>query len=214
MWDLSNAPIWAMYPHSEQTLIGVELPVDVIIEYEDDFVRECEKNGTLIGPAKLRYKGKMDGLHQLKNGETRAEENKTTSRITDAWIGQFETSHQITGYCKAMQIQYDVVCDKAKLHGLAIPLPRTYDYGGVIDQPLTRKPHQYDSWLRWVLHTYETRIKPNLDKPEEATTNTGKCYDYFRLCEFLPMCAGMDEEERKHCIEEELESYEWDPEYS
>lgn len=178
--------------------VGIEIPFDLTVysEYEQRHV--------------CRFTGRIDGLHFTDKGMTELEvvDNKTASRLDDAWASSFELSHQFTGYMQAARAMTGFQIAKGRVHGLAIPLPRTYDYGGVVTETFRRKPHQFDEWDQWFWHTYEL-WKRYKDNPSAAPKYTHSCNRYFRSCSFIPYCASPPDERPE--IYDEMVTEEWSP---
>ena len=157
-----------------------------------------------------RYRGRIDGLH-WNNKEPRqliVQENKTGSRLDAAWSLSFLMLHQITGYCVGSSLITGEPCNKALVLGMAIPLPRSYDYGGLVNEPVTREPFMVAKWLQWVWDT--TRVYEQFkDDLDGATRFTHSCNRYFRPCAMIPYCTGDDDEREQ--IMSELVYTPWDP---
>ena len=64
--------------------------------------------------------------------------------------------HQITGYCVGLSLITGLPIRKAKVTGMAIPLPRSYDFGGLVTETVKREDHLISAWLQWVWDT--TRV--------------------------------------------------------
>lgn len=183
-----------------QPFVGIEVPFDITITF-------CGG----LGPEHLRYVGRVDALVHPRNDLSRieAEENKTASRLSNAWQDSFLTSHQVTGYCVAGSKLTGVYIDECMLRGMMVPLPRTYDLEGIVNMPVTRDVHRVREWLRWVYHTYET-WKRWKDDPLNAPEYTHSCNRYFVSCSFIPLCAMADPVERALNFSL-MEHDEWNP---
>lgn len=172
--------------------VGVEQPFDLVITY-----------GTL----EFRFTGKIDAVE--KHGEEPwVHENKTASRLNDAWIASFQLAHQVTGYVVAASFLTNVNITNCRVHGLSIPLPKNYDLGGLANEDVVRKAHHIVAWLRWVRHTldiYEQFKATPMDSPQY----THSCNRFFRPCSLIPYCAGNDETKAE--IWDFLVDDEWSP---
>lgn len=173
--------VWVADKSDPTAPIGIEIPLDVTITYKiGDDVRH-----------KIRFIGTADGV-TTKDGELRLEENKTASRLGEAWAMAFHTSHQQTGYLMALSSTLGIPVNKAAVHGMAIPLPRSYDAGGLMTETVSRNESQYKAFLGWMLHIVQL-IELYGDDPLNAPQNTGACNNYFRACSLVPLCASDDE---------------------
>lgn len=198
-----------------QLYVGVEIPVDVIIEimytsdtgtvYNDEGIELPDENNITI-----RFIGKADGLHYSDRTRTtlRVHENKTASRLGDAWEMSWETNHQPTGYIIALAAMMNLPIREAEMLGTALPLPKSYTINGVSRVVVKRKEWQLEEWFKWLLHTtgiHET----HKDDPANAPQYTHSCNRYFRPCSFIPLCAT-EPEERAEMINE-MAVQEWSP---
>lgn len=220
---LSN--VWVSDKDTPSAEIGIEVPFSLFMEFSigiEDYnnlslpMREALRpHLALFKPdtdtygLTIRYTGRMDGIHVgISRGAVIPEENKTASRLDQAWRESFEMSHQITGYCIAAGVITQTTCESAVIHGLALPLPRSIDIDGVYSAPLVRHSHHKERFLNTLWHTILIWAM-HKDKPEEAPRYTHSCNRYFRPCAFLPFCTADDEEQQ--IMLTEFEKQEWDP---
>jgi hypothetical protein len=192
-WD---HPVWMRDNADPTSDVGIEIPFDMLV--------------SISGSNYLTFRltGRIDGIHYNSSGELCIHDNKTASRLGDAWANSFALSHQITGYCVAASTFIQAQIHKAEILGLAIPLPRTYDLGGYVREVVSRRDYHYARWLDWLVHTIqlERRYK---DNPYEAPKYTHSCNRYFRPCSLIPFCDADDEEQ--HRIVDEMVLDEWSP---
>lgn len=190
------------------TYLGIEQAVDVIVELE----YEHPYTGTPELVA-VRFTGKADGLHYIDRTRTRLRihENKTASRLGDAWSMSFETSHQPTGYMLAMSAMYEMQLSEALILGVCLPLPKNHAITGLERIVVRREQHHFDAWCEWLLHTYLIHEQFK-DAPLAAPQYTKSCNNYFRPCEFIPFCAS-DNDTRKDMLAD-MEVAEWSPLHS
>lgn len=183
-------------PYIRGDFVGVENAFAVIAEWDDGL--------TVV------FTGRIDGMHCYRNDHDKPfiEDNKTSSRLSDAWELSFETSHQITGYLAAASTIIGHLVDRAKVHGLQIPQPKVYS-DGVVEVDLTREGHHFDSWGKWFRHTVDLYMS-YFNDPASAPMYTHSCNRYFRPCSFIPLCVTPIEEQRT-IIEEEMVVEEWSP---
>lgn len=174
--------VWVQDKNDPTSMVGIELPIDMTVSYKlhEDYSK------------KVRFIGTADGV-TLHNGEYRLEENKTASRLGEAWSMSFWTSHQITGYLLGLSTCYGIPVHRAAVHGMSIPLPRSYDAGGLMTEVVSRNSQQMQDFLMWVLHQTQV-IETHAREPYNAPKNTGACNKWYRACMFIPLCASEGEE--------------------
>lgn len=186
--------------NSDNPFIGIEIEVDVTIEFVtlDQAVH------------KYRFIGKADGLHWMNEhmDTMRVHENKTASRLGEAWELSWETNHQPTGYIVGLSALLGVQINNALMLGTALPLPRSYELNGVSRVPVTRQEWQIREWFQWFYHTAQLH-DAFVDRPVDAPQYTHSCNRYFRPCSFIPLCASPPDE-RQEMIEE-MEVQRWSP---
>jgi len=192
-WD---HPVWMRDLSDPTSDVGIEIPFDVV----------C----TIAGERylKFRFIGRIDGIHYDANNRLTVHDNKTASRLGDAWTMAQEVNHQYTGYCVAAQVFTQDVVSRCDVLGLAIPLPRSYDYGGFAREGMQRDIHHIERWLQWLVHTI-TLTRQYTDNPFAAPKYTHSCNRYFRPCSFIPFCYSNDEDQRHMITEMEID--EWSP---
>lgn len=192
-WDQR---IWMRDVDDPTSDVGIEIPFDLVVEITGDI------------PLTFRLTGRLDGLHYNKAGNLMVSDNKTASRLNDAWSQSFLISHQITGYCAAATVFTHEPVHTAEMLGLAIPLPRTYDYGGIVREVIPRRTQHYKQWVAWMVHTVSlARLYEN--DPFNAPKYSHSCSRYFRPCIFVPFCDS--DEEEQHTMVEEMPTDEWSP---
>jgi len=185
--------VWVEDKDNPRARVGIEIPLDVTVSYAMHNVEP---------QLQLRFIGTADGLH-WRRGSLVLDENKTASRLGEAWALSFQTSHQITGYMMALSTILGVPITRAAVHGMAIPLPRTYDSGGLMTEIVSRQPAQFRDLLAWLLHLAQV-VAMHKTKPTEAPKHTGACNKYFRACPLIPLCAS-DTAERLEMFDEMIE---------
>jgi len=211
-WPWGKYPIYVQDEDDPNCLVGIEIGMEFVIEFVMHPLHELSmRRGLALVPPKsyaYKYRGRLDGLHRDSNGVLMVQENKTASRLDQAWSMSFLMSHQVTGYCVGSALLTGEACNKGLVKGMAIPLPRSYDYGGLVDEVVERPPHLIAAWMQWVWDT--TRIYEQFkDNPDAATRFTHSCNRYFRPCSLLPYCASDDDE--RETIMGEMEYAPWDP---
>lgn len=196
-WDWNRMPVWIRDASDPQSDVGIELPFDIVLSFVLD-------NGDT---REYRFVGKADGLH-ARGSEIYLHENKTASRLDDAWSQSFLLSSQITGYCLALGLWAGQPIVKAEIFGMSVPLPKNYDFGGLVRESVTRYSHHFERWFAWFLHTVELE-RAFVDNPVDAPKYTHSCNRYFRPCSMIPFCDADDEEQQR--ILAEMYHDEWSP---
>jgi hypothetical protein len=194
-WNWTH-PVWIRDPDDPTSDVGIEIPFDLVVHVSG------------MHDLQFRLTGRIDGIHYNGRKELTIHDNKTASRLNDAWSLSFALSHQITGYCAAASVFTQQVVDSAEILGLAIPLPKTYDYGGFIRETVSRRQYHYKRWVDWLVHTV-TMTRQYKDNPYDAPKYTHSCSRYFRPCMMIPFCDADDDEQR--IIVSEMENAEWSP---
>jgi hypothetical protein len=193
-WD---HPVWMRDLSDPCSDVGIEIPFDVLCDITAPHDRY-----------RIRLTGRIDGIHRDGIGRLTVHDNKTASRLGDAWSMSQEINHQYTGYCVAASVFTQDVVQRCDVLGLAIPLPRTYDFGGFARESMQRSPHHFGNWLQWLTHTVDM-TRAYTGDPYNAPKYTHSCNRYFRPCSFIPFCYAEEEEQRT--IIEEMEQDEWSP---
>ena len=191
-WD---QPVWMRDPNNPQGDVGIEIPFDLVCTFESD-------------GKQVRLTGKIDGIHVHAGDNITLHENKTASRLNDAWSSSFALASQITHYCVAASVFTMRSVRKADVLGLCIPLPKTYDYGGFVRESVTRQDHHFARWIQWLRHTIGL-AEEYADNPYDAPKYTHSCNRYFRSCSLIPFCDADDTEQRD--IINEMHHREWSP---
>jgi hypothetical protein len=194
-----NFEAWTPVVDRDSGFIGIEVPFDVVIEYDR---------------GSFRFVGKIDAIvDNTVNGEIEVHENKTGARINDAWAMSFHMSHQVTGYIQASKLilprEYGRDINSSIVHGLQIPLPRDVEIGGIVAERVTRTPENYERWLNWIIDVH-TQILKYKEDILSAPMYTHSCNRYFRPCMLIPFCVS-DREDQEIMLYDEFRDDLWDP---
>lgn len=194
-------PLGRFIPYMNDTMIGVEVPFDVTFCHNDD---------TPI----IRFVGRVDAvcMDMLRTTSKVPEvhENKTGSRIDAVWSSSFDTSHQVTGYCVAMECVLGMPIRDVVMWGLQIPVPKSSSYtDGIMRYPTSRDSEAFVEWADWVTHTLSI-IWMHEDEPTNAPMYTHSCNRYFRSCSFIPLCTET-REQRLQIYNNEMITARWNP---
>lgn len=181
--SLKEWPIYVQDRSDPSSFVGIEFAFDFVVTFHDGL--------------QVRFVGRIDGLHCHNNGtEVWPHENKTASRLDLSWLQSFRTSHQITGYMLFAGAKLNVPTRWGMVHGAAIPLPKSYDFGGIVRETVERQEHHIRTWETWVrdgIRQYEEWK----DNPYDAPKRTHSCNRYFRTCQYIDFCTSRraDQEE-------------------
>jgi hypothetical protein len=205
-WDFHRHPVWMRDADDPTSDIGVEIPFAIKIQpYTNDGFSYYEDYELMP----FIYTGRIDGLHcaAQDSEELIIQENKSASRLDDAWRMSFDMSHQVTGYCVAGSLHTNTSISRGLVLGLALPLPR-YASDGLSIVDVYRDSHMKARWLQWL--EYTTGIyNAYKDNPMTAPKHTHSCNRYFRPCSMIPFCASDDQEQRDMLTQ--MVTDEWSP---
>lgn len=198
-WDFSTQ-IWVRDLNNPTSDIGVEIAFDTTAELHH-----------LYGSNYFRLTGIIDGISvsQTSEGQLIIEENKTASRLGDAWSMPFHINSQPTIYLLAASAFTKQEVNHARIIGLAIPIPKSSAAMPMIVERVTRKIHHYQDFVAWLFHTIDMYERYQ-DNPHAAPRFTHSCNRYFRPCSFIPFCDA-DPEEQKQMIENDFVENVWTP---
>lgn len=185
---------------SEQEVVGIEIPIDVTVEF-------ILHDGSV---ERYRFIGRADGIHWKDETQTaiRIHENKTASRLGDAWEASHLMSHQHTGYMIGLSTLLERTIRDTLVLGSALPLPKSFALGGLSRVPVTRQDYEIIDWFDWFLHTVHIHDRYAHD-PTNAPHYTHSCNRYFRPCAFISFCASPPED-RQQMIDEMVDEV-WSP---
>ena len=98
--------------------------------------------------------------------------------------------------------------ERAKSMGLCIPLPKSYEYGGILEPVVRREDRHIAKWLEWfdfIASLYE-EFK---DNPFDAPMFSHSCGRYFRMCMMQPFCDS-DRADQEQMVKEMIDD-KWTP---
>ena len=175
-YDYARYPVLVLDHNDPHSFVGIETPVVLYCAFEiDSDIVECLVVGIL------------DGMHYDIRDLNRfiVNENKTASRINEAWLESFRVDHQISMYALMASLVLHKEITDVHVYGSPIPLGR----GRTQKQPLKRHMSDYLSELtQWILTalTYHETFKT---RPMEAPRYTHACRRYNSMCSMIPVCA-------------------------
>lgn len=199
-FDMKRYPIWIRDHTNPMSDVGIEIPYDIIVNL-------CFSGKTSPSTElKRRFTGILDAL-VMDGNDLMVDENKTGARLDDAWLAQWQLSHQITGYCIAANTFTGLECHRARVVGMRIPIGKVL-FEGIRVEPVNRASFQYEDWAKWFIHSVEM-FETFKDDIKQAPRYTHSCNRYFRPCSLTSYC-GSDEEERTRILEEMIHD-KWSP---
>jgi len=180
LYKWENWPIWVADKKDPTKAVGIEQVFDVVLEYAD---------GRLV-----RFIGTVDGLilNARRDNRPTLDENKTASRLDDAWKFSFDMTHQVTGYIACARTIFALPISHSRITGLKIkPTNRGED---IYVMEVSRTDDSILHWARWVRHTVDlAELYTPIDKDgapdiEALPRYTHSCNRYFRPCSLIPFC--------------------------
>jgi hypothetical protein len=222
-WDFDAAPIFVANEDDPTTPVGIEIIFDIVVSFKFSLSVWTSTIRHVMQPPEgcvefvddevvvsFRFVGRIDGLHWHNIAGTLSlycHENKTASRINEAWRLGYVLTHQVTGYCVAATLFSGIEVSDAFILGLQIPLPKNY-IDGLEVLPLQRDTASIERWVTWLWTTLEVMWR-YCDSPIDAPKFTHSCNRYFRPCAFMAFCQG-DREDQEAMLEEMVDDY-WTP---
>lgn len=204
-WDCARYPVWVRDVNDPHSDVGIEIPFAVKVTGHG-LVLPDGGDGIVD---QFIYTGRIDGLHHTAPGsaDLLVQENKTASRLDDAWRMSFDMSHQVTGYCVAGSLFAGADIDRGLVIGLSLPLPK-YAHEGLAMEAVRRLPFMKARWLSWLEYTVGIHDTYR-DDVINAPRHTHSCNRYFRPCSMIPFCAS-DEQDQRDMLTQ-MVTEEWSP---
>jgi hypothetical protein len=194
----TKEPIWVADEADPTKPIGVEMNVDMIVEYDP-----------ALPP--IRYIGRADRLQWTNEDKQaiRIVDIKTTSMNMEAsWEAGFTLSYQFTGYAVFAALLTGHPVWHCGVHGLRLPIPVRSPMNGIRIIKFDRGEHHIEQWRQWIGFCVATK-NMYVDEAWNAPKFTHSCNRFFRPCPLLPLCdqSAADAEQ----IFNEMEVKEWNP---
>lgn len=171
---MDRNPIWVQSATDPVALVGIEIPFDIVV---DEIIR---------------FIGTIDGICVHLSG-VRLEENKTASRIDDAYRKSFMVKFQPTGYTIAGRLITNVSITQTKVIAIKIKQSRSpEDFVPFVEH---RDEESFIQWHNTLMFCHELteRYKNNY---LNAPMFTHSCNRYFRPCGFIDLCAASMEDQK------------------
>lgn len=130
----------------------------------------------------LQYGGRFDMLATDSNGRYYIVDEKTASKLGEAWYAQWDLDSQMSGYIWATKQKVDAEV-MAQIRGISI---LRNDYGHV-EVPIVRTNWMLEEWQEQLLHDVERMIRCYKAKWFDKALN-GQCVAYGRDCDYKKLC--------------------------
>lgn len=184
---MKNNLIWVADKNDPTAPVGIEQVFDVMITWRGKTVR---------------YIGTIDGIvcQPQYPGTMMVDENKTASRLDEAWREAYKVKSQPTGYIFVAKMLTGLEGTKVRMIGTKIKQTRSNeDYSAFIEE---REPYQLVDWARSLFFAADI-VEQYGDRPLEAPQFTHSCNRYFRACAFVDLC-GAEPEDRLDMFENSM----------
>jgi hypothetical protein len=166
--------IWVSNPNDPTTPVGIEIPFDLVV---DDAIR---------------YIGTIDAICEHTTG-LRNEENKTASRLDEAWREAFRVKFQPNGYNVAATLVTGVPITRTKVIGIKIKQTRSVeDFTQFVEE---RDEEKINDWYKTLLYTHDLATAYS-GRSLDAPMFTHSCNRYFRPCGLIDLCSGSHEDQK------------------
>ncbi len=165
-------PVWVQNKDDPTALVGIELAFDMVVD------------------EKIRYIGTIDGIsdQSAKGNPPRLEENKTASRLDEAFRESFRVKTQPTGYTVAGRlITGNNEITETKIIG--VKLKQTRSHEDMLSFVEDRDDDKIAAWHNSLMFTHRLS-EEFIDDPLNAPMFTHSCNRYFRPCGFVDLCSA------------------------
>lgn len=162
--------IWVADPNDPTAPVGIEYTFDMVIDNA------------------IRYIGTIDGItiHHPR-GLTRLEENKTASRLDEAWREAFRVKFQPTGYTIAGRLLTGKEIVENKIIGIKVKQTRSSeDFLAFVEHRDEETFYPFYQTLQYTHRLATEYAGRSLDAP----MFTHSCNRYFRPCGFIDLCCA------------------------
>jgi len=168
--------IWIADPKDPTAPVGIEYTFDMVVDNA------------------IRYIGTIDGITiHTPRGVTRNEENKTASRLDEAWRESYRVKFQPTGYTIASRLLTGEEIIENKIIGIKVKQTRSSE-----DFLMFVEHRDVDTWSDFyntLLYTHKLALEyagNNLNAP----MFTHSCNRYFRPCGFIDLCCASQDDQQ------------------
>lgn len=161
--------------------------------------------------AALRYAGRYDMLATDRALRHFVVDEKTTGKLGDSWIAQWDLDAQMTGYVWAVQKELETRSDKvlgqvevlAQVRGISI---LKYEFGHV-EIPVVRSRYMVERWYQQLVHDIHRMIVEYKTGMWDMALGTA-CVPYGRICDYAKLCKSANPE---RLIEGNYSEVVWNP---
>lgn len=181
--------VGALRYYFEQWPLGADglTPVDGGIEYMFNIELPLQHPDT---EKPLQYAGRFDMLATDTNGRYYVVDEKTTSRLGDSWVAQWDLDAQMTGYIWAARFKTPAESEiLAQVRGISI---LKNDYGHV-EIPVVRSAWMIKRWYEQLFLDVLRMVECyQLGRWDFALGNA--CVPYGRACDYAMLCKSPNPE--------------------
>lgn len=184
------------WPLGEDGLTPVEDGIECMFDFE---IPIAHPDTDIL----LRYAGRYDMLASDSNGRLYVVDEKTTSRLGESWVSQWDLDTQMTGYIWSVQQQIksnwhyagNTFVDEmpeimAQIRGLSI---LKNDFGHV-EIPIIRPQWMIDRWYKQLLRDVILWRDAYLANEFGLALHSNACTSYNRPCDYATLCLSPNPE--------------------
>lgn len=179
MRRMDDNPIWVADPFEATAPVGIELPFDIVVTWRGKSLRYIGTLDGIVEPVKYPGMGMLD-------------ENKTASRLDEAFRNSFEVKHQPNAYILVARMLTKLEIEKARILGIKIKQTRSAE--DFLPFIVDRQEHNFQHWARTLFFCSEI-VERFGEDPLQAPQFTHSCNRYFRACSFIELCAAEPEDQ-------------------
>lgn len=142
----------------------------------------------------LRYAGRYDMLATDSKLRFYVVDEKTTGKISDSWVKQWDLDSQMTGYIWSVQreLPFEDLEDlevMAQIRGISV---LKYEFGHV-EIPVVRSQYMIDRWYEQLCHDVHRMVAEYRIGMWDMALNTA-CVPYGRTCDYAMLCKSANPE--------------------
>lgn len=180
---MERNPIWVEDINDPTKQVGIEIVFDVIVT---------------VGKQEIRFIGTIDGITRpdFADGGFVLDENKTASRLDEAFRKSYMVKQQPTGYLAIAKLITGLDSDQFRILGVKVKQTRSAE--DILIFLESRTDMQIIDWARTLTFAKEI-VDRYGDNPLTAPQFTHSCSRYFRPCAFIDLC-GAEPEDRESIL--------------
>lgn len=185
-WDMHKYPIWVKDENDPNTLVGIEIKYELVIEFKVyDDIPDGDHDYHFES---YRFTGQLDGIHWEDHSkqELFVADNKSSGRINED-NSEYDMNTQMRGYEVASSFFTGIRIRDSKVIINSLPVPKTSSHGGILWYPIHTEEHQIDDWYKWFYEQVQKELIYK-DNPIHAPVSPHSCKRYYRVCSMMPFC--------------------------